>query len=574
MSKRACDRCASTKRVLRTARAKIAVLERTVVELQAECAELHEQLAEALKEAELQRADLLRYEKAYESARPNHPERVPREQLQLAIDEMVAMLADDTPPANDTEPASPAPARGDDAGPPKKKRHAHGRRPLEQCNLVTEEVELIPDEVRAAGGKGFKKVGEECSSRIAFQPARYVRLLIRRLKFLPIDEGGLQSPGLDPAAPEATRVLVAPLPGSVWPNVMADPSAIAHVILSKYDDILPLHRQERISARDGFVLPRSTQCGWLRQAHEVTYRITDAMFLDAKQNAFCIATDATGAPIRAPDKCQSWDTFVFLADRDHVVFRHVLQHATSESIAKLLQGFRGHLLADAAPIYDALFADGSIVEHACWFHCRRYFYRALETDKDRAMGPLSLIARLFKIDDECKLAPLADRTELRAKRAAPVLAMLDKWVEIHRDQVDPRGPLAAAIGYYENQRDALRRFLADARIAIHNNLAEQQLRNLGLGRHNWTFFANENGLRWYTTFRSLIASCYLHQLNPREYLEEILRLAPHWSARRVLELAPKYWAATRKKLDESQRKILLPPWDISRDLPQPLAAAS
>ena len=190
------------------------------------------------------------------------------------------------------------------------------------------------------------------------------------------------------------------------------------------------------------------------------------------------------------------------------------------------------------------------------------------------MGPLSLIARLFKIDDECKLAPLADRTELRAKRAAPVLAMLDKWVEIHRDQVDPRGPLAAAIGYYENQRDALRRFLADARIAIHNNLAEQQLRNLGLGRHNWTFFANENGLRWYTTFRSLIASCYLHQLNPREYLEEILRLAPHWSARRVLELAPKYWAATRKKLDESQRKILLPPWDISRDLPQPLAAAS
>lgn len=78
MSKRACDRCASTKRVLRTARAKIAVLERTVVELQAECAELHEQLAEALKEAELQRADLLRYEKAYESARPNHPERTPR----------------------------------------------------------------------------------------------------------------------------------------------------------------------------------------------------------------------------------------------------------------------------------------------------------------------------------------------------------------------------------------------------------------------------------------------------------------------------------------------------------------
>ena len=109
----------------------------------------------------------------------------------------------------------------------------------------------------------------------------------------------------------------------------------------------------------------------------------------------------------------------------------------------------------------------------------------------------------------------------------------------------------------------MHRFLDDGRISIHNNLAEQQLRNLGLGRHNWTFFANENGLRWYTNFRSLIASCYLHQLNPREYLEEILRLAPHWPVHRMLQLAPKFWLETRKQLDDHQRRIILPPWEIS-----------
>lgn len=564
MAKVACSNCSSLRRALRAAREKSATLAETLREVEAEREQLRRQLAEATKMMELQAADIERFRHAYQSVRPNHPERVPREQLQLAFEALVAMLGNECA-SNDTASASTA----DDDDPPenappgntnkKKTRHEHGRRPLDECNLVTEEVEIIPDEVRAAGGKGFKQVGEERSSRVAFRPARYVRLLIRRLKFVRIDD---VDEGADPAA-ASSPVLVAPLPDSVWPNVMADPSAIAHVILSKYDDILPLHRQERISARDGFALPRSTQCGWLRQAHQVTYRIVDAMFLDAKAHAFCIATDATGAPIRAPDRCQSWDTFVFLADRDHIVFRYVHQHATSDSIAKLLQGFRGHLLADAAPIYDALFADGSIIEHACWFHCRRYFYRALETDKDRAMGPLALIARLFQIDGACKTMPLAERTETRASRSRPILQMLDHWVDKHRDQVEPRGSLSAAIGYYENQRVALHRFLDDGRISIHNNLAEQQLRNLGQGRHNWTFFANENGLRWYTTFRSLIASCYLHQLNPREYLEEILRLAPHWSVHRMLELAPKFWADTRKKLDDHQRRIILPPWEIS-----------
>jgi len=198
------------------------------------------------------------------------------------------------------------------------------------------------------------------------------------------------------------------------------------------------------------------------------------------------------------------------------------------------------------------------------------------------MGALSLIAKLFKIDNECKSAPLADRTELRAKRAGPIVDMLDKWVAMHRDLAEPRGRLAAAIGYYENQRVALRRFLDDARISIHNNLAEQQLRNLAQGRNSWTFFANENGLRWYTTFRSLIASCYLHQLNPREYLEDILRLAPHWPVQRVLQLAPKYWLDTRSKLGADHRKALIPPWETSRvaqpsdatETESPLAAAS
>lgn len=565
---RSCTRC-------ETLRVELEVAASRIAELESECGSLREQLAEALKLADLQQADIERYRKQYEDVRPNHPERVPAEQLQLAFSEVLEAFKG-APPVNDIEAgqAEQSDTSAERRKKRKKGRHKHGRRNLfDQQNMEQKEIEIIPPEVLAAGGKGFKQIGGEVSARVAFRPASYIRLLIRRLKFVRIDyEEQATLPDLATVAVDesvaSSPVIIAALPDSVWANVMADPSAIAHVIISKYDDILPLHRQERISARDGFALPRSTQCGWLRRAYATAYRIVDAMFEDAKAHAFCIATDATGAPVRAAGKCSSSDVFVFLADRDHVVFRHVNGHATSDAVKNLLAGFRGHLLADAAPIYDALYETGDIIEHCCWFHCRRYFYRALETDKALALGPLSLIAKLFEIDADCtELPELIERTAARARRSKPLLALLDQWVDRHREHVDPRGPLATAIGYYDNQHDALHRFVDDGRISLHNNLSEQHLRNLALGRHNWTFFANENGLRWYTTFRSLIASCRLHGINPEIYLEEILRLAPHWPVHRVLELAPKYWNSTREKLEGKQRAILRRPWETAAEQP-------
>jgi transposase len=571
VSETGCDCCDTLRAALEQEQARRASLKQQLAELQVECARLHTELAETSKLAELQRADLERYQRAYEAARPNHPERVPVEQLQLAFEQVVAMLG--STPVNDVDAASTSaenerPARAKKSK--KKGRHAHGRRNLPDLeNLETKEIEIIPPEVLAAGGVGFKRIGDEISSRVAFRAASYLHLLIRRAKFVRIDA---PASIVCPDTLESSPVVIAPLPESIWPNVMADPSAIAHVIVSKYDDILPLHRQERISARDGFVLPRSTQCSWLGRAYQATYRIVDAMFAEAKARAFCIATDATSAPVRAAGKCQSWHVFVFLADRDHVVFRHVKEHATSKSVVDLLAGFHGHLLADAAPIYDALYESGDIVEHCCWYHCRRYFYRALETDRALALGPLSLIAKLFEVAAECEsVLDHDERTAERAQRARPLLQLLDQWMDRHREHVDPRGPFAKAIGYYDNQREALHRFVEDARVSLHNNLSEQQLRNLALGRHNWTFFANETGLRWYTTFRSLVASCRLHQLNPETYLEQVLRLAPHWPVTRVIELAPRYWITTREKLDAHQRAILVRPWETSLPSLEPMS---
>jgi len=600
-----------------------------VHQLEAQVETLRVQLAEVTKVCELQKADLDRYRKAFDAARPNHPERAPRDQLQLAFERVLEML-DAEPPANDDHQApsvggsdatTQATGRTGDEG-SKHRRHNHGRRQLDLSNLPVVEQRIEPEQVTASAGEGFVLIGEEISERLARRPAQWVRFRLVRPKYMAVsvagdafgsssraesegkpgnrgdghDNGAERTGASEPCAATAGGaalssqaastseqqrpvILVAPLPESIWPNVMADPSAISHVIISKYGDLLPLNRQQSISARQGLLLPKSTQCGWLKIAGGFCAPVVDAMLDEARSEAFLIATDATGAsvlPARRDNggsrpgelgpverrQCDSWHVFVFIADRDHVVFRYDREN-NGAVMARMLDGYRGNLLADASSIFDVLYRDHGMTEHGCWFHCRRPFYRALETDRQRAFEALSLIGKLFEVDRKLRAHNLGLEafTQLRADRCRPILKLLDDWVELQRDRLDPRGPLDAAIGYYDNQREALHRFLQDGRIRLDNNLSEQALRNLVVGEGNWIFFANETGIRWYTIFRSLIASCALHRLNPEIYLEQLLRIVPHWPNNRALELSPKYWVKTVASLTPRWRPMLARPWE-------------
>jgi hypothetical protein len=569
---RDCKRCTAA---LHTAEARIA-------ELEGELCALRELFEENTRTTELLEAELKRYRYAYNVGQPNCPERVPRDQLQLAFERVLAYV----PPANDfagtgSLDKAEAAATGSDASdtdpdrspPAKGKRNAgcqrgHGRRNPDLSNLRIETARVDPPEV-IANPALFKCIGEETSSRVGYRAASYVRLVLVRTKWVPITSKGAVSDATteersaekaaETAASDATTVHIAPLPPSVLPHVMADPSAIANVIVSKYDDVLPLHRQERISARHGFTLPRSTQCGWLGVAFTLLYRIVLAMFDEAKAQAFCIATDATGAPVQKVGGCRRWHVFTFIADNGHIVFRWVDEHS-GKAISTLLSGFRGHLLSDAHSIYDVLYREFGIVPVYCWSHARRGFWRALPTDKDLAAEALSIISKLFELERQCLLIAMPERTQWRAERARPLLDLFDAWITLHKVRKDIGEPLLNAIGYYLNQRDGLRRFLDDGRLPIHNNGSEGQLRNLAQGRDNWRYFLNRTGLNWYTTFRSLIASCHLHGINPQTYLEETLRLAPHWPATRMLQLSPKYWPQTRAGLTAAQREAIRSPW--------------
>lgn len=572
-----CRDCKQSSTALRHAQSRIA-------ELEAELSGLRELLEEKNRTTELLQADLKRYRYAYNVGQPNCPERVPKDQLQLAFERVLECIppANDVPdagvsdaanlPSTGAEPSSGVPPHHPAGKRNRNCREGHGRRNLDLSNLPIETARRDPPEV-IANPTAFEQIGEEKSSRVGFRPASYVRFVLIRTKWVPVAskatapeassvDGAADDAARSAAPSETTTVVIAPLPPSVLPHVMADPSAIANVIVSKYDDVLPLHRQERISARHGFTLPRSTQCGWLAVAFTLLYRIVLAMFDEAKAQAFCIATDATGAPVQKRGGCRRWHVFTFIADNGHIVFRWVNEHS-GRAISTLLSGFHGHLLSDASPIYNVLYREFGIVAVYCWAHVRRTFWRALPTDKDLATEALSIISKLFEVERQCALIAMPERTRVRAERARPLLELFDAWIALQQGREDIGAPLQAAIGYYVNQRDGLRRFLEDGRLPIHNNGCEGQLRNLGMGRDNWRYFLNRTGLDWYTIFRSLIASCHLHRINPQTYLEEVLRLAPHWPATQMLQLSPKYWPQTRAALSTEQLETIRSPWDKS-----------
>ncbi|WP_437554775.1 IS66 family transposase [Sorangium sp. So ce367] len=469
-------------------------------------------------------------------------------QMQLAFDAIVQMLAGaaaspDTGTASAPEDDGAAPGGGSGGNGKGRRSTPHGRQKLPE-HLPVERIELLPPEVRDERAAEMVRIGEEVSETLEWRPASFVRLQIVRPKFAARGE------------PEA-GVVIADVADSPVPRSLAGPGLLAHVLVSKYGDHLPLHRQEKIYERQGVHLARSTLCGWVGSCAEVLGYLVAAMAKDAL-SAHCIAIDATGVLVQAKDKCRRGHFWVLVADRDHVLFRFTPRH-NQDGPKEFLRGYKGYVQADASSVYEELFRTEQVTEVGCWAHCRRRLFEAMSSDRERAMTALGFIHQLFAIDKATKdLAP-GRRTEHRRSHAQPVLDAFRAWLDSEELLVLPRSPIAGAIGYARNQWTALTRFLEDGRLRLDNNRSELELRREALGRKNWIFVGSDDGAEWNAIIVSLIASCALHQIDPWAYLRDVLILLPSWPRDRVLELAPKSWKQTLENTDARER-LAASPW--------------
>ena len=201
------------------------------------------------------------------------------------------------------------------------------------------------------------------------------------------------------------------------------------------------------------------------------------------------------------------------------------------------------------PVYDHLYRDGPITEVNCWAHCRRYFFKSMSSDPERARTALGLINALFRIERRIADSPRKKREKIRARHSAPVVTRFFSWCQAEREHVLDDTPLAKGIQYALNQQEGLTRFLTDGRLPIHNNGSELQLRRQAVGRKNWLFIGSDDGALANTTFVSLLASCRMHDVEPWAYLRDVLCLLPTWPPHRMLELAPLNWKDTLTRDD-------------------------
>ena len=404
------------------------------------------------------------------------------------------------------------------------------QRPPENLPVVT--VEVLPDEVQQRGLENIDRIGEESSEVVERRRAGLVNVKIVRGKFVEKSRDRLLPTVVHQAEPAELPIQ----------RGLAGPGLLADTLLMRFHDHLPLHRQERIFGREGWQLSRQTICNWHLSLAELVAPLVHAMHQDALRAPY-VCMDATGVLVQDLEKCRNAHFFVLASPERHVLFFYSPKH-DSAAVDRVVEGFKGHLVVDAHAVYDHLFAEQEVVEVACWAHARRYFFKALASDRGRAERALEHIGKLFGFERQLKNVSPDDRRRMRAEKSLLVVDAFEAWCDAQAPQLVDESPISRAIRYATNQRAALRRFLDDGRLPLHNNWSERELRREAVGRKNWLFLGSDEGGAANAAFVSLIASCQLHGVAPDAYLRDLLCLLPGWDQTDVLALSPLHWRAT------------------------------
>jgi transposase len=521
-----------------------------------------EELSRVRKERDAVAHERDEYKKAYEIALLSlerlrrqlfgqKADKVDASQLALAfaeVEKRLQKLQEASAPAD--EPSAPPGGKK-----PKKQPASHGRRKLDELDLPEDRIE-VPVHGLA---EGAVRIGEDVSYRLSWRRASYVRLAIVRPRFAaPNDAERAAESGNE------TTVVTADAPDELLPRGMLSVDLCAKILADKFCDHLPFHRQEQRCARLGIPLDRTTMCRYADAFHQLGKLVVDAMADEARKTAHVIATDATGILVQDLERCRRGHFFVLIADRDHVFFRYTAKH-NGDAVKRFLGGFSGFLQADACSVYDALYREPEgPTEVGCLAHARRNFVYSVGSDKKRALVAIAFLDKIFEVDRLAGNVPPSERLAIRKARAAPIVEELYRWV---REQLatplgQERSPIAKAFRYLINHEEALTRFLTDGRVRLDNNPSELALRSLVLGRKNWLFVGSDEHAEITATLVSLVASAKLHGLDPELYLRDLARVMPTWPKPRFLELAPKYWRATRDRLDADELAAPLGPLRI------------
>lgn len=341
---------------------------------------------------------------------------------------------------------------------------------------------------------------------------------------------------------EQTEFIIAPLPTRALPKSNAGESLLAHIIISKFVDHLPFYRQVQMFKRQGVELAESTVNGWFSDSMALIEPLYEVLKTYTLKTDYLMA-DETPIPVQTKDKPGATHKgyhWVYYNPIAKMVLFDYRKSRGREGPNEVLKDFKGYLQTDGYKGYDELKNKSNITHLACMAHARRYFEKALDNDKNRSEYALALIRGLYAIEREAKEQQLdADQVrELREQKAIPLLADFEQWLKDEIIKVLPASAIGKAMAYALRLWPSLTQYTKDGRLSIDNNLIENSIRPVALGRKNYLFAGSHDGAERAAMIYSFLATCKLNGINPQLWLKDTLTKLSDYPANRLHELLP------------------------------------
>jgi transposase len=452
-------------------------------------------------------------------------ETLPIDQLELGLEDVQQAEA---ALAAEKETADPA-ARSERA---RQRRTNRGALPAHLPHI--EVVVDVESKVCPCCSGELHRIGEDVAERLDIIPAQLRVLVTRRPKYAcrACEEGVVQ-------APAPARLIEGGLPTE---------ATVAHVIVGKYADHLPLYRQAQIYARQGVQLDRSTLADWVGRAAWLLGPVHTRLLerLTASEKLFA---DETTAPVLDPGRGRTKTGQLWAYARDDrawggpeppgVAYVYAPDRKAERPMAHL-SGFHGVLQVDGYAGYRALAERGDVRLAFCWSHVRRRFYElAAAGPAPIASEALQRIGELYAVEADIRGRPADVRRSERQARSRLLIEALEPWLRAKLETISQKGKLAEAIRYALSRWEGLARFLDDGRIELDSNVVERAIRPLALNRKNALFAGSDIGGEHWATLASLVETCKLNGVEPQAYLADVLtRLVNHHPNSRLDELLP------------------------------------
>jgi transposase len=498
-------------------------LPQTLEDAHAVIATLSEKLQATLRENELLKQKI---DKLCRRLFGKSSEKVSPEQLALAF----AQLPQDAATTAGGPAAVDEPA--EEAAVTRTRPSPTGRKPFPK-HLPRQRVLVMPaeDELTCGCGQRKTQIAEKVTERLDYVPASAIVVETVRPVFV--------------CEKCHDAVTVAAAPAQAIEASSAGSGLLAHIIVSKYVDHLPLNRLERIFARQGVELSRSTMCGQLALAEEALAPLGEEIVKRLRAGPYLQFDDTSVLVQSEQDQARFYGKmWTYHSPLERLVAFDATQTREHEGPLHFLDGFKGYLQGDAYSGNLALRKKSPVVMVGCMAHLRRYFVEALEKDP-RAAHFIAAIKRLYEIEEQARSLSHDERRALRQARSTPLLRELMRLQRELSPSVLPKSPLGEALTYLRNQMRYIAQYIRDGRLEIDNNGAERQLRGVAVGRKNWLFAGSMKGLHRAALLYSLVQSAKLAGVEPWAYLKDVLDRLPSHPHNRLADLLPRQWAAAR-----------------------------